>query len=68
MKFSLLVLELHLPQNFFHTHRDTQTDKDFPEEVKLCSGRPKTCKSIKHWKSKFFTKLILPSTYVDESK
>ena len=57
MKFCSLVLELHLPQNFCHTHTDTQTyrqtDRHFPEIVKSCSGHPKTCKSIENRKSKF---------------
>ena len=71
MKFCSLVLELHLPQNFCHTHTDTQThrhtDRHFPEIVKSCSGHPKTCKSIKNRKSKIFTKPILSSTYIEES-
>ena len=72
MKFCSLVLELHLPQNFCHTHTDRhtdrQTDRHFPEIVKSCSGHPKTCKSIKNRKSKIFTKHILSSSYTDESK
>ena len=62
MKFRELVLELHLPQNFCHTHRH------FPEILQSCSGHPKTCKSIKNRKSKICTKPILSSTYVEESK
>ena len=76
MKFYSLVLELHLPQNFCHTHTDTQThrhtdrqtDRHFPEIVKSCSGHPKTCKSIKNRKSRICTKPILSSIYIEESK
>ena len=68
MKFCWLVLELHLPQNFCHRHTDSQTDRHFPEIVNSCSGHPKTCKSIKDWKSKICTKPILSSIYVEESK
>ena len=67
MKFSSLVLELHLPQNFCHTHTD-QTDRHFPEVVKSCSGHPKTCKFMKNRKSKICTKPILSSIYIEESK
>ena len=67
MNFCSLVLELHLPQNFCHTHRDTQTDRHFPKIVKSCSRNPKTCKSIKNRKSKICTKSIL-SSYVEGSK
>ena len=65
MKFRALVLELHLPQNFCHTHTDTQTDRHFLEIVKSSSGHPETCKSIENWKSKTFTKPILSSIYVE---
>ena len=58
MKFRALVLELHLPQNFCHTHTDTQKDRYCPEIVKSCSGHPKTCKSIENRKSKICTKPI----------
>ena len=72
MKFRALVLELHLSQNFCHTHTDTQThrhtDRHFPELVKLCSGHPKTCKSIENRKSKTCTKPILSSICIEESK
>ena len=76
MKFCSLVLELHLPQNFCHTHTDTQTnrhtdtqtDRHFPEIVKSCSGHPKTRQSIENRKSKICTKPILSSTYIEESK
>ena len=72
VNFCSLVLELDLPQNFCHTHTDTQThrqtDRHFPEAVKSCSGHPKTCKSIKNWKSKICTKPIFSSIYVEESK
>ena len=76
MKFRALVLELHLPQNFCHTHTDTlthrhmdrQTDRHFPEIVKSCSGHHKTCKSIKNRKSKICPKPILFSIYIEESK
>ena len=64
MKFFVLVFELHLPQNFCHTH----TDRHFPEIVKSCPGHPKTCKSIKNWKSKICMKPILFSIYIEESK
>ena len=46
MKFCRLVLEIHLPQNFFRIHTDTQTDRHFPEIVKSGSGHPKTFKFI----------------------
>ena len=62
MKWCALVLELHLPRNFCHTHRH------FPEIVKSYSGHPKTCKSIKNRKSKNCTQTILSSTYIEESK
>ena len=69
MKFCSLVLELHLPQNVCLTHTDTQTDRHFPKDISnLCSGHPKTCKSIKNRKSKICTKPILSSTYIEESK
>ena len=68
MKFCSLVLELHLPQNFCHTHAGTQTDRHFPEIVKSCSGHPKTCKSTKNRKSKICTKPIPSFTYIEESK
>ena len=80
MKFCSLVLELHLPQNFCHTHTDTQThrhtdtetdrqtDRHFPEIVKSCSGHPKSCKSIKNRKSKICTKPVLSSSYIEENK
>ena len=48
-----------------HTHR--QTERHFPEIVKLFSGHPKTYKSIKNRKSKIFTKPILSSVYTEES-
>ena len=64
MKFCSLVLELHLPQNFCHTH----TDRHFPKIVKSCSGHPKTCKSIENRKSKICTKPILSSICIEESK
>ena len=71
MKFCSLVLELHLPQNFCHTHTDTQTDRQtnrhFPEIVKSCSGHPKTCKFVENRKSKICTKPMLSSTYTEES-
>ena len=69
MKYCSLVLELHFPQNFCHTRTEThrQTDRHFPKIVKSCSGHPKTCKSIKNWKSKICTKPILSSTYIEES-
>ena len=72
MKFCSLVLQLHLPQNFCHTHTDTQTDtrtnRHFSEIFKSCSGHPKTCLSIKIRKSIIFTKLILSSIHIEESK
>ena len=68
MKFCALVLELHLLQNFCHTHTDWQADRYFPEVVKSCSGHPKTSKSIKNWKSKTCIKTILASIYTEESK
>ena len=68
MKFYALVLELHLKQDFCHRHTDRHTDIHFPEIVKSCSGHPKTCKSIKNWKLKNFTKPILSSIYIDKNK
>ena len=66
MKFRVLVLELHLPQNFCHTHTDTLTDRHFPEIVKSCSGHPKTFKSIKNRILEICTKPILTSIYIEE--
>ena len=66
MKFSGLVLELHLPQIFCHT--DTKRGRHFPEVVKSGTGHPRTCKSTKKRKSKIFKKRMLSSTYVEESK
>ena len=68
MKFCALVLELHLPQNVCLTQKDGQTNRHFQEIVKSCSGHPKTCKSIKNRQSKFCTKPILSSIYIEESK
>ena len=68
MKFRALVLELYFPQNLWHTHTDTQTDRYFPEIFKSCSGNAKTCKSIKNWKSKIFTKPTLSSSDIEKSK
>ena len=72
MKFCALVIELHLPQYFCHTHTERytqrETDRHFPEIVKLCSGHPKTCKSMKNSKSKICMKPILYSIYIEESK
>ena len=65
MKFCRLILELLL-HKIFVTH--IQTDTHFPEIVKSCSGHPKTFKSIKNRKSKIFTKPMLSSIYVEESK
>ena len=73
MKFCSLVLELHLTQNFCHTHRDTQThrqthrqtDRPFPKIVKSCSGHPKTCQFIKNRKQKICTQSILFSIYME---
>ena len=67
-KFCALIHELHLPQKFCLTHRDSQTDKRFLEIIKSCSGHPKTRKSIKNQKLKNFMKLMLSSTYKEESK
>ena len=68
MKFRALVLELHLPQNFCHTHTDTQTHSHFPEIVKSCSAHTKTYTSIKNRKSKICTKPIFSPIYTQESK
>ena len=70
MKFCALVLELHLPQKFYQTHRQIHrhTDRHFPEIVKLLSGHPKTCKSIKNQKSEIFTKPILSFIYIEKRK
>ena len=64
MKFCALVLELLLPQSLCDTHRNGHTDRHFSEIIKTCSGHLKTCKSIKNWKSKNFTKPILFSIYI----
>ena len=45
----------------------TQTDKHFPEMVNSYLGYPKTCKSMKNWKSKIFAKSIFSSIYIQES-
>ena len=44
------------------------SSRHFPEIIKSCSKYPKTCKSIKNRKSKIFTKRILSSIYIEESK
>ena len=67
MKFYLLVLELHLPQNFFQTHTKTQTDRHFLEIVKTCSKHPKTCKFHQKPEVENFTKPILSSIYIEKS-
>ena len=56
-----------LSRTYTGTYIDTHTDRHFPKIVKLCSEHPKTCKSIKNRKWKFFTKPILSSVYVKES-
>ena len=72
MKFCSLVLELHLPQNFCHTHTDTQTHRHtdrqthFPEIVKSCSGHPKHVNPLKTENRKFAR--ILSSSSTEESK
>ena len=66
MKFCSLVLELHLPQNFCHTHTDTDRQTFF-RNSQIVLGHPKTCISIENRKSKNFTKPILSSTYIEES-
>ena len=53
MKFCAIVLELHLPQNFWHTHTHTQSDRHFPETVKSCSGLPKRVNPSKIESRKF---------------
>ena len=68
MKFCALVLALHLTQTFCHTHRDTKTDRHFPEKIKSYLGHPKSCKSIKNRKLKIFAKPILFSIYAEESE
>ena len=65
MKFRELVLELHLPQIFCHTHINTQTDIF---QVKSCSKHSKKCKSIRNQMPKIFMKLILSSIYIEGSK
>ena len=65
MKFCGLVRELYLPQNFSHSQRDTQTDRHFPEIIKLYSGHPKTSESIKNLKSKILTKPIISSIVIN---
>ena len=61
MKFCVLVLELNLPQNFC-------LELDFPKIIKLRLGYPKRCKFIKKQKLEIFTKPILFSIYIKESK
>ena len=51
-----------------HGHTSRQTDRHFPEVVKSWSGHPKTCKSIKNWMSKIWTKPIFSSIFIEESK
>ena len=63
MKFGALVLELHLPQNFCHTDRQT-----FSRNSEIVIRTFQTCKSIKNRKSKILTKPILSSINVEESK
>ena len=65
MKFCSLVLELHLPQNFCHTHTDRQT---FSETDKSCSEYPKTYNSVKNRKSEICTKPILSSVYIEDNR
>ena len=64
MKFRGLVLELRLPQNFWHT----RTNRHFPEIFKSCLGCPKTYKFIQNRMSKNFMKPKLSSIYVEECK
>ena len=63
IKFCALVLELHLPQKFFHTHR-----LYFTEIFDSFLGHSKKCKSMINWKSKIFTKRMLFSMYIVEQK
>ena len=58
IEFCGLALELHLLQNCYLKH--INTDKHFLEINK-------TCKCIKNHKSKIFTKAILSSIYTEES-
>ena len=69
MKLCAIVLELHLSQNFCHTHteRDKQTDRHFPDIIKSCLGHPKKCKFIQYRKSKIFSEPKLSSIYIEES-
>ena len=62
-----LVLELHLPQNIFHRHTYTQTDRHFAKIDKSCFAHPKMRKSNKNWKSKIFTKPILFSIHIEKN-
>ena len=67
MKFCSLVLELHLPQNFCHTH--TQTDRQaFSRNSQIVFRTPKAYISIKNRKSTIFTKSILSSMHIEDSK
>ena len=68
IKFCSIVFDLYLPQIFCHTHTDIQTYSHFLEIVKSCSGHPKTSNSIKNRKSNIFTKPMLSSTCIKESK
>ena len=61
MQFPAVALKLPLTQIF-------ATDTHFPKIIKLCSGHPKTCKSIKKRKSKICTKIKLFSVYEEENK
>ena len=66
MKFCSLVLELHLPQNFCHTHTDRQTDI-FQTQSNRVQDIPKRVNPSKTGNRKF-AKPILSSTYIEENK
>ena len=57
-----------LATNFFVTGRRThrERNRNFPETVKSYSEHPKTCKSNKNRKSKFFRKTILSFIYIEK--
>ena len=65
-KFCVLNIQLEITQNFYNTH--TEAHRHFPKIIKSCPGHFKMCKFIKNLKSKIFTKWILSSIYIEESK
>ena len=72
MKLCKLIFQLYLVQNFFHRHTDRWTDwqtgKYFLKIANWCLKHAKTRISSKNRKLKIFTKSILSSIYIKESK